>query len=277
MKPFDSKPIRIYCPDSGTRWLIRWSSYDDGSHLIIAPSRKSAEFTLEKAAHSYSDIKSTEFFKVEFVAPSNLLNKLNTEKFWEEEKEIFKLEVISWCRELETLPAGIKRCENYQPVDEYHSEWGARNHIGCINCYDGIVFNPYEIFENNYTSWKQTAEKLKYTSPYKPFKKKELPFSKAPQASDDETIYAVSFDYHGIIFIKLEQPSITTDNIPTEFAFLFRLIEEINQESLQSILSNVAKERLKNKEMAERHYASREKDRSRKRAEIINEFLVGLK
>jgi hypothetical protein len=166
-------PLRVRWPHMfGPRYVLLWWTHEQQNRIIMATSEaKCVELYGAKLINEVDDsMKPVAFFKVDVVAPP-LRYRL------EHAKQSMTNEVAEFCRYVSeqaallepNIPNMIGRCDSFAPDDDFfgtydeeRDRWEAAHHLGCINCFNGYVFDVDNLFREKKYMYRRRLNRTVY-------------------------------------------------------------------------------------------------------------------
>lgn len=107
-------PLKVCYPGGGTKYLLVVYNYNEGHHIWMANSEETLKFLLA-ARLKRSNWEPQSMWRAEIVAPPRWLVDKYAETKFENAVWYFRMNLCYKLREMNPLPAGVERCENYDP------------------------------------------------------------------------------------------------------------------------------------------------------------------
>lgn len=193
-------PLHVTYPYGGRGYLLHWWTYDDRGHFIVASNERALRSVAGRVFWEHPDATIKGYTEVEFVAPSEELQRLAEKQALEKVINHFYFEVLYRLREVEeagyALPPPFDRCPKFEMEDWEDSipdAWAMEHHSGCKHCHEGIRLvgmTRGDFYAKFFSRW-QEANPDRAPSPVD----KTRLVSRARVARDDEPLWRVYADF----------------------------------------------------------------------------------
>lgn len=256
-------PMNVCLRRGGPHVLLRWSTEDDGSHVLVARSEAGVVHAMGRLLERGEDVRLHDYCKIEVVAPSAAMSLQHAERAFREESEDFWRHAALRLREREDEPLSksIERCARYEPWEGYSSQ-PSRAHQGCRHCFHGFVISGprclarYAIVRDQWVFDRREMERRRADFRVVANPSKPVGPSLAEPAADGETVHVVAVlhgDHRDGSALRTIDPSEGPPSFPILFAF--RRLDELDSSDIMRMAQRGVTERRKANRAEERRRA----------------------
>lgn len=222
--------MKVFYPLGGRKFLLRWRTHNEGSHLIVADSEKAALVAFDRIFEKHPGLDVLDFLEVEVVAPPAEITKKAAEMDLQARIRDFKFTLCQHLKKAskagKKLPAGFSLCpnkEHWECSDDYET-----------GCRDGIISSV-----DNVTLYNQYSEKWPFEIGTR--ENPKLVASRGRVLDDSEDLYCTRADFghhqHGIV-LELVDPDVPRI---TDVLFFYGLLKKLNMKPLKDKIEAEAK------------------------------------
>ena len=148
MNLIEEYPLKVAYPESGVRYLLGWTTHNEGGHVIIGKSGNQISVAAIQIIQKYWDrIEFGKYLRVEMVSPGIESQRIYAENSLVEDMERFWSTIVYKSKKcLEKtgkLPSGLLPCPKYETDKEMSPEEIEENirwdHCECKRCGSGSI------------------------------------------------------------------------------------------------------------------------------------------